>query len=76
MFTRKRKLDNASALRKLGKTIAAIRKARGLNQDELAGAANIERSYMGAIERGERNPSYDKLVNIAKALKVSLSELV
>jgi transcriptional regulator with XRE-family HTH domain len=38
--------------------------------------AGIERSYMGAIERGERNPSYDKIVSIAKALGTSVSNLV
>lgn len=76
MFKRKRVLGNPVALKKLGKRIAGYRDRLSITQDELAGRAGIERSYMGAIERGERNPSYDKLVSIAKALKVSLSELV
>lgn len=60
----------------LGNKIASLRKKTGLSQEKLADAAGIERSYMGAIERGERNPSYDKLVSISKALRVSLNDLV
>lgn len=76
MFDRKRPLPNASQLKSLGKNIRTLRLAKKINQEELAGMAGIERSYMGAIERGERNPSYDKLVSIAKALETELSELV
>lgn len=72
---RKRPLSDQNALKKLGKRIRTLRLAQGINQEALATDAGIERSYMGAIERGERNPSYDKLVSIAKALKISLSEL-
>lgn len=76
MFDRKRPLTNASTLITLGTRIRALRIEKGINQEDLAGRAGIERSYMGAIERGERNPSYDKLVSIAKALGVQVSELV
>ena len=44
----------------------------GAKQD----AAGIERSYMGTIERGERNPTLMKVYNIAKALKVSAGQLL
>jgi len=76
MFKRKRVLGNPVAIKKLGKRIADYRDRLGITQDELASRAGIERSYMGTIERGERNPSYDKLVSIAKVLGVSIKDLV
>ena len=47
-----------------------------MTQEQLADAAGIERSYMGTIERGERNPTLMKVYNIAKALKVSAGQLL
>ncbi len=47
----------------------------GPSQEALAHIAGIERSYMGAIERGERNPSLEKISSLAKALRISVSEL-
>ena len=76
MIDRKRPLSDPSALKILGKRVATLRKEKGISQEKLASGAGIERSYMGAIERGERNPSYDKLVSIAKALGILVSELV
>ena len=73
---RKRPLADPSALKLLGKKVIKLRKEKGISQEKLAIAAGIERSYMGAIERGERNPSYDKLVSISKALGILVSELV
>lgn len=76
MFTRKRPLRNLSQLKKLGGKIRKLRIEAGLSQEELADAAGIERSYMGTIERGERNPSFDKVVSISKALNTSPSQLL
>lgn len=76
MLNRKRPLSNAPQLKSLGKHIRALRVKKGISQEVLAGVSEIERSYMGAIERGERNPSFDKLVSIAKALGISVPELV
>jgi len=63
-------------LKLFGKKIYKLRKERGLSQEMLADAAGIERSYMGTIERGERNPTFLKIYGIAKALKVSAGELL
>lgn len=63
-------------LKKFGETIKKVRKERGLTQEQLADAAGIERSYMGTIERGERNPTLLKVCRIAKALKVSSEKLL
>lgn len=52
----------------LGTRIRTQRKTCGLSQDALALACNIDRSYMGRIERGEVNITVDKLYRIAKSL--------
>ena len=46
-----------------------------MTQEDLAFKVGVDRSYMGFVERGEKNPTFDKLVKIAKALQISLSEL-
>ncbi|MEK7498188.1 MAG: helix-turn-helix transcriptional regulator [Patescibacteria group bacterium] len=75
MDSRKRPLKNPHRLIELGNKIRKLRVKKGISQEGLADMANIERSYMGAIERGERNPSFDKLVSISNALEVQLSDL-
>ncbi|MEO8645532.1 helix-turn-helix transcriptional regulator [Pseudomonas sp.] len=52
----------------MGELIRAQRKARGVSQDALALACNIDRSYMGRIERGEVNITVEKLYRIASEL--------
>ena len=61
--------------KRLGRRIKTLRKESGLTQEDLAFEVGVNRSYMGFIERGERNPSLAMLKKIAKALKVSLSVL-
>jgi transcriptional regulator with XRE-family HTH domain len=58
-----------------GKRVRELRLAKGLSQEELAFRADIHRTYLGGIERGERNPALKNIAAIAKALGVSLSEL-
>jgi transcriptional regulator with XRE-family HTH domain len=62
-------------LRQFGKRIRQYRLARGLSQEELAEKANLHRTYIGAVERGERNASLKSILRIAKALEVSLEEV-
>ena len=61
--------------KRLGRRIKTLRKELGLTQEDLAFEVGVNRSYLGFIERGERNPSLAMLKKIAKALKVSLSVL-
>lgn len=63
-------------LKQFGERIKNLRKQLGFTQEELADKANIERSYMGTLERGERNPTLLKVYRIAKALKVSGEKLL
>jgi transcriptional regulator with XRE-family HTH domain len=61
--------------KQFGKRVRELRKAKGLSQEELAFKAGIHRTYIGGIERGERNPSLKNIASIAKALGISPSEL-
>lgn len=54
-----------------GQRVRAIRKQKGLSQEGLAALADIDRSYMGHIERGEKNITLTKIYQIADALEVT-----
>ena len=57
--------------------LAAQRRGlRGVSQEELAGRVEIHRTYMGGIERGERNPTLTMITRIAAALNVSAAQLL
>ncbi len=59
----------------LGKRIRELREKQNWSQEELAEHADLDRTYIGGIERGERNVAVLNLSYIAKALKISLKEL-
>lgn len=61
-------LEKDVNLRKMGKLIRETRKTEGLSQEQLALMAGVDRSYLGGIERGERNVSFLTLVKIAACL--------
>lgn len=62
-------------LQRLGQNIKRERLARGLSQEELAARAGMHRTYVGAVERGERNISVVSLLRIAVALDVQVVNL-
>ena len=66
----------AKLLKTFGRSIRRLRKQRGLSQENLAEAAGMSRNYVSDMERGVRNPGLLALVALAKALRVSLRELV
>jgi transcriptional regulator with XRE-family HTH domain len=68
-------LDDQKFLRDLGKRLRQHRKARGLTQTQLAHKCNLHRTFIGSVERGERNVSVLNLRLIAKMLRVRLGEL-
>lgn len=61
---------------KVGKKVRAIRKQRGLSQEELAFRSGLHRTYISDIERGDRNVSIKNIEKIARALGVKPSELL
>jgi len=58
-----------------GNKIREIRKQQGISQEGLADLAELDRTYIGGIERGIRNPSLKNIAKIAKALRVQPREL-
>jgi transcriptional regulator with XRE-family HTH domain len=60
----------------LGRAIREIRRQHGISQEKLADRIPVDRTYLGGIERGERNVAYANLLLIAKALDVRISVLV
>lgn len=61
---------------RIGENIRVLRKAKGLSQEQLALRADINASYMGQVERGEKNPTIDVLSKIAAALHTPLEDVV
>ena len=62
--------------KRVGMRIRKLRAKRGWSQEEFADECGLHRTYMGSVERGERNLTLKSLDKIAKTLKVSLSELL
>lgn len=60
----------------IGENIRLLRKKRGLSQEQLAFRADINASYMGQVERGEKNPTIDVLSKIALALQTPIEQIV
>ncbi len=58
-----------------GKRVREIRKAKGFSQEELADKANLHRTYIGMIERAEKNLTLLNIEKIATALDVNIKEL-
>jgi len=52
-----------------------LREARHLSQETLAERAGLDRTYVGGIERGERNPALDNITRLATALDVEVRDL-
>ena len=60
----------------LGLAVRDVRRRVHISQEELGYLSGLHRTYVGGIERGERNPSWMNIVKLAQALKVAPSELV
>ncbi|MGP4951024.1 helix-turn-helix domain-containing protein [Psychrobacter sp. T6-1] len=59
-----------------GKRVREVRKDKGISQEKLAEMAGIDRSYMGNIERGEKNITLKKAYEICDALEIKMKDLV
>lgn len=60
---------------RFGKAVRQRRHKLGVSQEEFADMCDLDRTYIGGIERGERNVALVNIEKIAKTLKLSLSEL-
>jgi transcriptional regulator with XRE-family HTH domain len=66
---------NDDTLKQLGQRIRQKRKSLDWTQEELADRAKIDRSYIGGVERGERNLTFNILCQICAALGCDVAEL-
>lgn len=57
-----------------GKHIAALRKSAGISQEELAFRCQLDRTYVGTIERGEKSPTLNTVARLARGLHVTMGE--
>src|SRR3990172_7288 len=62
-------------LKQFGKQVRDLRKAQGLSQEELAEKADLHYTYVGGVERGERNLSLKSIERIASALYINIIDL-
>lgn len=60
---------------KFGKKIREARVKRGLSQEALADIANVHRTYIGMVERAEKNITLLNIQKLSKALKIDIKEL-
>ena len=66
----------ASILIRFGKRVREERLRRGLSQEELAELANVHRTYIGMVERGEKNIGLLNIERIADALRMPVNKLL
>ena len=62
-------------LRQFGENVRRCRLKNGLSQEALGSRSGSHRNYIGAVERGERNPTATKIIAIAKALECPVADL-
>jgi transcriptional regulator with XRE-family HTH domain len=67
---------SADPRKRFGEHIRNLRKQAGLSQEELAVVCGLHRTYVGAVERGERNISLLNIVQFAHALRVKPGDLL
>lgn len=68
--------NNKKLLIAFGKHLQTIRKLKKISQEELAERASVHRTYIGMIERGERNPTFTMLNRIAHGLDITIDVLI
>ena len=71
----KEKKKKEPILKAFGQRVQELRKERNLSQEQLADLAGVHRTYIGMIERAEKNITLCNIERIAKALKLDIKDL-
>ena len=69
-------ISNSDILKKFGEKVRELRKIRNISQEELADRAGLHRTYIGMIERAEKNITLINIEKIANALETNINKLV
>lgn len=69
-------IDRERALESLGEAVRNRRERIGLSQDELGHLSGMHRTYIGSVERGERNVTVGSLISICRALQLTPHQLL
>lgn len=72
----KRGKEPVSARQRFAANLRQARLNRGVSQEELAELADLHRTYVGSVERGERNISIDNMERLARALQLEIVDLL
>lgn len=66
---------NSNLNKIFGRRVAELRRSQQLSQEELADRCGVHRTYIGAIERGEKSPTLNTIKKIADGLNISIIEI-
>jgi transcriptional regulator with XRE-family HTH domain len=69
-------VTDKTLLTSFGERVRSLRHSANLSQEALADLCDLDRTYIGGIERGERNPSLRNMARLARSLNVSLTKLM
>lgn len=69
-------MSNMTARQCFAQNLRRLRTRQGISQEELAYRSGLHRTYVGSVERGERNISIDNMERLATALSVDLASLL
>lgn len=68
--------DTVKYIHRFGTRVRVLRREKGLSQEELADRANVHRTFIGMIERGEKNATLVTIVKISAGLEIPAAELL
>jgi len=68
--------EGKAELRALGDAIRAQRKRMGVSQEDFAEQCDLHRTYIGQLERGEKNVSFTNVLRVSKAFRIKASALI
>ncbi|SKC36835.1 DNA-binding transcriptional regulator, XRE-family HTH domain [Bacteroidales bacterium WCE2008] len=68
-------MEKEPVLKAFGQRVRELRKKRNMSQEQLADLAGVHRTYIGMIERAEKNITLCNIERIAKALEVNIKDL-